>query len=613
MTDDKGKKAGADPAAHPWSGFAPADLDSLDALSRNMMEAALKGNQALGRMIQGSLAKAQPPTSHDPFGIGETFAETWRSALSNPEKVWAAQTRLMGGFAELWASAARRAAGESAEPAVEPDPGDKRFRAEAWRDNPYFDTIKQAYLLNARFMRDMIDAAEDLDPKERRKAEFYTQQFVDALSPTNFAITNPDVLDEIRRTEGESLVKGMVNLMEDLEAGDGKLVLRQSDMEGFTVGVDLASAPGSVVFRNELIELIQYAPTTEQTYSTPLLIFPPWINKFYILDMRENNSMIRWLVDQGFTVFLASWVNPDAALADRAFEDYIETGLFGALEAVETATGETRVNAVGYCIGGTLLASALALMAKRGDDRIQSATFFAAQTDFAEAGDLLMFTEDPWLEEVERIIDAQGGVLDGRSMADTFNMLRANDLIWSFVVNNYLMGREPRAFDLLYWNADQTRMPKALHLFYLKQFYQRNALAEGELELFGERLSLSDVKTPVYMQASETDHIAPYVSVYRGARKFGGRVRFMLAGSGHIAGVINPPAANKYHHWVNKTLPASPDTWLEKAERREGSWWPDWKRWLQYRSGRKTPARKPGDGGLKSLYPAPGEYVRVKS
>jgi len=589
------------------------DADSLDALSRNMMDAALMGNQLLGKMMQAQLSKPPASNDPDPFGIGESIGAAWRDALSHPEKVMAAQARLMSGFAELWSGSAKRMTGETAEPAIAPPPGDKRFRNEAWSENPYFDTIKQAYLLNARFMQDMIDAAEDMDPKERRKAEFFTQQFVDALSPSNFALTNPDVLDEIQKTQGENLVNGLVNMMKDIEEGDGKLVLRQSDMDGFTVGEDLASAPGEVVFKNELIELIQYAPSTETVYTTPLLIFPPWINKFYILDMREGNSMIRWLVSQGFTVFLVSWVNPDESLKDYTFEDYISEGVYPALDAVKEITGEDKVNAVGYCIGGTLLASALALMARRGEERIQSATFFAAQTDFEKAGDLLLFTDEPWIEEIERIMDAQGGILDGRSMADTFNMLRANDLIWSFYVNNYLLGREPRAFDLLFWNADQTRMPKALHLFYLNKFYRQNALSKGELELFGETLSLKDVTIPVYFQASETDHLAPYKSVYQGAKQFGGKARFMLAGSGHIAGVINPPAAQKYHHWVNKALPASSEAWLDKAEKEEGSWWPDWKRWLQYRSGKKIPARKPGGGKLKPLYPAPGEYVRIKS
>ena len=611
-TSKGGKSKGATPGTNPWEGMSAPDLESLDALSRNMLDAAVRGNQALGRMLQTQMSKT-PPATQDPFGLGDTMSEAWQSAMAHPEKVMAAQMNMMSGFADLWSSAARRAAGEDVETVIEAKPGDKRFRAEAWSGNPYFDTIKQAYLLNARFMHDLIDAAEDLDPKEKHKIEFYTQQFVDALSPTNFALTNPDVLDEIQKTKGENLVKGMVNLVQDLEAGDGKLVLRQSDTEGFKVGEDLAAAPGEVVFRNELIELIQYAPATDETYSTPLLIFPPWINKFYILDMREGNSMIRWLADQGFTVFLVSWVNPDSSLAGKTIEDYIEDGVFAALEAVKDATGEEKVNAVGYCIGGTLLATTLALMAKRGDDRIQSATFFAAQTDFSDAGDLQMFTEEPWLEEIERIIDAQGGVLDGRSMADTFNMLRANDLIWSFYVNNYLLGREPKAFDLLYWNADQTRMPKALHMVYLREYYQKNALSEGKLALMGETLSLKDIKTPAYIQSSETDHIAPYPSVYRGAKQFGGKTRFMLAGSGHIAGVINPPAANKYHYWVNKNLPKDEQTWLEGAERQDGSWWPDWKQWLSYRSGKKMPARKPGDGKLKPLYPAPGKNVLVKS
>jgi len=379
------------------------------------------------------------------------------------------------------------------------------------------------------------------------------------------------------------------------------------------VGRNVAVSPGSVVFECELMELIQYAPLTEQVACRPLLIVPPWINKFYILDLRPENSMIRWLTAQGFTVFVTSWVNPDARLATRTFEDYMVDGVYAAVEAVTRQTGARKVNAVGYCIGGTLLSVSLAHMAALGDDRIASATFFAAQQDFAEAGDLLLFANEEWLKELENRMDAEGGVLPGQTMADTFNMLRANDLIWSFFVNNYLLGREPKPFDLLFWNSDQTRMPKTLHLYYLRRFYAQNALAKGELDLGGVRLDLGKVKVPVYVQSSKEDHIAPARSVYRGARLFGGPVRFIVAGSGHIAGVINAPAANKYQYWTKDGLPGSLDEWQAGAEEHPGSWWLDWSTWLKERSGDQTPARDPAQGAFEALCDAPGTYVKIKS
>jgi polyhydroxyalkanoate synthase len=600
------------PLETPWSAFGATDADAMESLSRNLVEAALRGQRALSTVL--AHAQADPGASRDPFGAGVAMQEAFVSAMGHPDRLISAQGALMEGYMSLWAGAATRMAGGDAPPAITPDPADRRFKAAAWSENPWFDMIKQAYLLNARFMQTFVDAADGLDTRTRRKVQFLTRQMIDAASPSNFPLTNPEVLEETQRTNGENLLRGLAKLCEDLERGGGRLALRQTDPDGFKVGEDLASAPGEVVFHNRLMELIQYAPSTGQVHKTPLLILPPWINKFYILDMREGNSMIRWLTGQGFTVFLVSWVNPDASYASYGFEEYIEEGLVAALDAVEQATGEETVNAVGYCIGGTLLAAALALFAKTGRaDRIASATLFAAQVDFEDAGDLMIFTDQPWLEEVEKLMDAQGGVLDGRAMADTFNMLRANDLIWSFYVNNYLLGREPRSFDLLFWNSDQTRMPKALHLAYLNRMYRENALAKGEFELFGQRLNLRDVKIPAYVQATETDHIAPYEGVYRGARLFGGDVRFVLAGSGHIAGVINPPDANKYQHWVNPDLAPTARAWRVKAEERPGSWWPDWAAWLAERSGPMVPARQPGDGALKPLYPAPGQYVKARS
>jgi polyhydroxyalkanoate synthase subunit PhaC len=368
-----------------------------------------------------------------------------------------------------------------------------------------------------------------------------------------------------------------------------------------------------VIFQNEIIQILQFDPITETVCDTPLLIFPPWINKFYILDLRPENSMIRWLTGQGLTVFVTSWVNPDAKLAAKTFEDYLNEGVYAAIDAVTRQSGCKRVNAVGYCIGGTMLSCALAHMAAKGDGRVTSATFFAAQQDFSEAGDLLIFADEAWLKDLEARMDAGGGVLAGQTMADTFNALRSNDLIWSFFVSNYLMGQEPKPFDLLFWNSDQTRMPKALHLFYLRRFYAENALARGELELAGVRLDLGKVKIPIYVQSSKEDHIAPARSVYKGARLFGGPVTFTLAGSGHIAGVINAPAANKYQHWTNDQLPPTLEEWLAGAREHPGSWWPHWAKWLKAKSGKQVPARDPAKGPLKPLEDAPGSFVKVRS
>ena len=606
---DKAAAPGAD-----WQTLTPPDLETLDHISRNLMQASLNSQKLISDAMRQALAGDPMMPQTEQANNAPEFGEVWGEILTHPEKLVDAQAGLMRGYLDLWAKTTQQVMAGTVEDAVEPDPGDKRWRSEEWSSNPLFHAIKQSYLLNQNFMMGLVKNVEGVDPVAKRKVEFLTKQIVDAMAPTNFALTNPDVLRETVETKGENLAKGLANLTRDLERGHGRLELAQTDLEGFKVGEDLAATPGKVVFRNELIELIQYEPTTETAKKRPLLIAPPWINKYYILDMRQKNSMVRWLTQQGFTVFLISWINPDKSLKDKTFGDYIQTGLFAALDAVEEATGETSVNAVGYCIGGTMLASALALLAAKGEDsRIASATFFAAQTDFELAGDLLLFVDDAWMAEIERVMDAQGGVLDGRTMSDTFNMLRSNDLVWSFVVSNYLLGRQPQAFDLLFWNADQTRMPKTLHLWYLENMYRKNRLSKGEVEIDGHKLELGNIKVPVFFQASREDHIAPYNSIYRGAQKFGGPVRYMLAGSGHIAGVVNHPQANKYQHWVNHDLPETVEAWLEGADERPGSWWNDWRDWLYERSGEDVPARKPGDGKLKSICDAPGTYVLVRS
>mgnify|MGYP003640346896 CR=1 FL=1 len=613
MSNGSGSDDNSDPA-NPWAALSAAEMETLDTVSRNLMQASLKSQHLMSDVMRKALEGDPVLPNADPFHSAPEFKEVWGQIVSQPDLMMKAQADLVKGYLDLWTNTTKRVFDGSQTPAIKPEPGDKRWRSDDWTENPVFDAIKQSYLMNQHFLMGLVHGVEGVDDRTKRKVEFLTKQMTDALSPTNFALTNPDVLRETMRTQGANLTQGLQNLMADLDAGDGRLALRQTDMDGFRVGVDLATTPGKVVFQNEIIELIQYSPTTENVKARPLLIAPPWINKFYILDLRAKNSMIRWLTEQGITVFLISWVNPGKELKDKTFEDYMHQGLFAAIDAIEEATGETSVNTVGYCVGGTLLASALAYLEASGKpERIASATFFAAQTDFELAGELLLFVDDVWIDEIERIMDAQGGVLDGRTMADTFNLLRSNDLVWSFVVNNYLMGRQPQAFDLLFWNADQTRMPKALHLWYLKNMYRDNKLSKGELDFDGVKLTLGDIKTPVYMQASRDDHIAPFPSVYRGAKAFGGPVRYMMAGSGHIAGVINHPDAHKYQYWTNDALPATAEDWLAGAEEHPGSWWFDWRDWLYERSGKDVAARVPGEGKLKVIRDAPGENVLVRS
>jgi polyhydroxyalkanoate synthase len=592
--------------------FSSEQRDLLERLSLNLARAAIT---AQGAIAEQALRQADRPAalSPDPFHVAPALNQVIGRLAAQPDRLMRAQSDLFTRYLELWQSAAKRAAGESTGPVVHPARGDKRFADPAWEENPVFDVIKQSYLLTSDWLNGLVSEVQDIDPIAKRRVEFFMKMLTDAFSPSNFLISNPVALREILDTQGESLVRGIENFASDLARGRGDLAISQTQFELFEVGRNVATAPGKVVFRNELFELLQFDPTTEKVQKVPLLIFPPWINKFYILDLRPENSMIRWLTAQGFTVFVTSWVNPDAKLATRTFEDYMVDGVYAAIEAVTRQCGVKKVNTVGYCIGGTLLSVCLAHMVGLGDDRIASATFFAAQQDFAEAGDLLLFANEEWLKELEQKMDAEGGVLPGQTMADTFNMLRANDLIWSFFVNNYLMGREPKPFDLLFWNSDQTRMPKTLHLYYLRRFYGENALAKGELDLGGVHLDLSKVKVPVYVQSSKEDHIAPARSVYRGARLFGGPVRFIVAGSGHIAGVINAPAANKYQYWTADGLPATLEEWQAGAVEHPGSWWLDWAEWLKARSGDLVPARDPANGAFEPLGDAPGAYVKIKS
>ena len=548
----------------------------------------------------------------DPMNIGSAFIELTRNFMADPAKAAKAQMALWQGYMDLWQSTTSRMLGADARPVATPDVDDRRFKNAEWQENLIFDHIKQSYLVAARWMRDTVRDVDGLDAKTAAKVDFHTRQFIDALAPTNFAFTNPEVMRATVDSGGENLVKGLQNLLDDLERGNGKLAIKMTDSDAFEVGGNIATTPGKVVFQNNLMQLIQYSPTTETVYKRPLLIVPPWINKFYILDLREKNSFIKWAVAQGISVFVVSWVNPDADLAAKSFEDYMLEGPVAALDAVEQATGVREINTIGYCIGGTLMAATLAYLKAKGDDRVKSITFFTTMVDFEKPGELGVFIDEEQISALEERME-KDGYLDGSAMSTTFNMMRANDLIWSFVVNNYLLGKDPFPFDLLYWNSDSTRMPAEMHGFYLRKMYHENKLVEpGGITLAGVPIDLASLKIPTFILSTKEDHIAPWMSTYRATQIYKGPVRFVLAGSGHIAGVVNPPAdPPKYGYYTNTRKPKDPEKWFEGASWHDGSWWPEWEKWLSGHSGGQVPARVPGDAGLKVIEDAPGSYVKV--
>jgi polyhydroxyalkanoate synthase len=578
-------------------------------IGRSMADVAERSQRIVGEWLKRQADEEHAP---DPLNIGSAFMEMTARLIANPAGLMAAQLGFWQDYMSLWQNTARRVLGMDSEQVIDAPSTDRRFKDDAWKENEVFDFIKQSYLLSARFVQDVVKQADGLDPKTAQKVDFYSRQFVDAMSPSNFLLTNPEVLRKTAETGGENLLKGLNNLLSDLEQGKGKLHIKMTDMDAFRLGENIGVSPGKVVYQNDLIQLVQYTPTTEKVLKRPLLIGPPWINKFYILDLRPRNSFVRWAVSQGHTVFVISWVNPDARLAEKNFEDYMKDGYLAALDAIEKATGEREVNAIGYCLGGTLLASALAYMAAKKDDRIKSATFFVTMMDFQEAGELGVFIDEEQLKSLEEKMNKRG-YLEGSEMATTFNMLRANDLIWSFVVNNYLLGNDPFPFDLLYWNADSTRMPAKMHSFYLRKMYQQNLLAEPNgITLAGVPIDLRKIKTPAYFLSTREDHIAPWKSTYRGTQLLSGPKRFVLAASGHIAGVVNPPEGGKYSHWINQDLPPDPEAWFKGATEMAGSWWPDWHRWVSALAKQQVPARVPGDGKLKVIEDAPGSYVKVR-
>jgi len=601
MNNRKEKPFGPDPAGKP---------------SASMADVAERAQRLVVDFLTRHGPEIASSTTPDPLNIGNAFLEMTARLMADPVRIAQAQMSLWQDYLGLWQNAAARMMGLDSTPVAEPERGDRRFKDAAWSDNQIFDFVKQSYLLTARWLQSTVRDVEGLDRRTAKKIDFYTRQFVEALSPTNFVMTNPEVLRATMGSGGDNLLRGLTNLLADLERGKGRLAIRMTDMDAFEVGKNIAVSPGKVVFRNDLMELIQYQPSTAKVRKAPLLIIPPWINKFYILDLRQENSFIKYAVDQGHTVFVISWVNPDAKLAAKTFDDYMLEGPIAALEAIERATGETGVNAVGYCIGGTLLACTLAYMAAKGDakltTRIKSATFFTSMVDFADSGELGVFIDEQQLAILDNAMSKRG-FLEGNEMAAAFNMMRGTDLIWSFVVNNYLLGKEPFPFDLLYWNSDSTRMPAAMHSFYLRAMYHENRLSQpGGITLANIALDLRKIKTPTYIMATREDHIAPWKSAYVATQLYGGPKRFVLAASGHIAGVVNPPAAKKYCHWLNDKTPKDPDDWLARATQREGSWWPDWDEWVKAYAGGEVPARVPGQGGLKALADAPGEYVRMR-
>jgi polyhydroxyalkanoate synthase len=597
------------PSAKPPAEYR---ISNPEEFIRNLLKFYEESGRALSGMIDRADMQGGPMSAAQEMSeASKTMSEVARQWMMEPTKLAEAQGSLVRSYFDLWNNTVRRMMGEDVKPVAEPGPGDNRFQDPEWSGNPYFDFWKQAYLVTTHWAENILNDTPGLDDRTRAKADFLLRQISGAMSPSNFPMTNPEVVRETLTSNAQNLVAGMKLLTHDVERSTDLLQITQTDTDAFEVGRNLAVTPGKVVFQNEVLQLIQYSPTTEKVREIPLLIVPPWINKFYILDLTPPKSFIKFAVAQGFTVFIISWVNPDERLSHKTFEDYMLEGILVAADAVKRETGQPKCNAIGYCVGGTLLSASLAYLAARGQDVFNSATFFTTQVDFTKAGDLLLFTTDEQLKSLEEMM-AERGFLDGSRMASVFNMMRPRDLIWPYVVNNYMLGKKPFPFDLLYWNQDSTRMAPANHNFYLREFYFENNFAKGQLSLGGVRLDLKKVKIPVYHLAAKEDHIAPAKSVFIGAKLFGGPVDFVLAGSGHIAGVINPPDKVKYQYW---TAPKAAADTLEEfcaiAKETPGSWWPHWSEWLAKRSGQLIEARQPGEK-LGTIEAAPGSFVRVK-
>ena len=602
-----------DTAKEPAKDLSKLNGVDIEAFAQNLARMVEEGGKALAAYLKPrEEGKIKSEIAEDVTDVVKTIGQVTEYWLSDPQRALELQASLGRAYLDLWAGMVKRMTGEQAPPVVAPDPKDKRFADPEWSQNQFFDFLKQAYLLTAQWADKLVTDAEGIDARTRQKAEFYVKQIANAISPSNFVLTNPELLRETLSSNAGNLARGMHMLGEDIQAGHGNLKIRQSDPSMFEVGRNLGITPGKVIFQNDLMQLIQYQASTEDVLKVPLLIVPPWINKFYVLDLTPEKSFIKWCVDNGITVFVISWVNPDARQAEKSFEQYMKEGVLTALDVIETATGEKQVNAIGYCVGGTLLSITLAYLAAKKKERVLSATLFAAQVDFTNAGDLMVFVDEERIAQLEEHLKEQG-YLEASRMANAFNMLRSNDLIWPYVVNNYLKGKKPFPFDILYWNSDATRMPAANHLFYLRNCYLDNNLTKGKMEIGGVTLDLRKIMAPIYNLATREDHIAPAKSVLLGSKYFGGPVKFVLAGSGHIAGVVNPPGKPKYQYWTGGN-PGGADlgTWLAKAKEHPGSWWPDWLEWLKPYGGDKVPARRIGGGKLKPIEDAPGSYVKVR-
>lgn len=588
-------------------------VENPEAFAENLAKMLTHANDALAAYVAPlQEGDARPDYSAELTEWMRTLSRVGHYWLADPTRTFEAQTRLAADWMELYAHAMRRLSGEETPPVAEPEPGDKRFKDADWSAIQFFDFLKQGYLITTRWAEKLVEDTDDLDEHTRQKALFYVRQLSAALSPSNFVFTNPELLRETASRSGENLAKGMKMLAEDVQRGRGELRIRQTDPEKFALGENMALSPGKVIAQNDVCQVIQYAALTEDVAKEPILFVPPWINKFYILDLNPEKSMIRWLCEQGHTVFVTSWVNPDERHRDKDFENYMREGVIFALDTATKAAEAEKVDVVGYCVGGTLLAMSLAFLHRLGDRRVNTATLLTAQIDFTHAGDLKLFVDKDQLAALERKMQAKG-YLDGAAMAQAFNMLRANDLIWPYVVNNYIRGKDPFPFDLLYWNSDSTRMPAANHAYYLRNFYLENRFAKGELEVDGLKLSPADIKVPVFNVATREDHIAPAASVFKGNKMLGGEARFVLTGSGHIAGIVNPPAKNKYQVWINGDDRGTLEEWIESAIEIPGSWWPIWHEWLgEHRSGERVPARNPGGSHFNALEDAPGSYVRQR-
>ena len=591
----------------------PTSPEALSRLAEELTDIAERSQRLIADFTENADKLNTGETQQEFMLIGQTFMQYAMKLAENPIQMIEAQADLWAQYSSLWQNTLQRITGNEAAPVATPDAGDRRFKDAEWSNNIIFDYIKQSYLLTSRWLVDQTGHIEGLEPHLAKRIDFFTRQFVDAISPTNFVATNPTVLKETLETRGENLLKGLQNILSDMERGHGQLRISQTDMEAFSVGENIAVTPGQVVFQNELMQLIHYEPTTETQFETPLLIVPPWINKFYILDLRPENSFIKWATDQGHSVYVISWINPTEELRHKDFTSYMMDGPLAALEAIKTDIGVQKVNAIGYCLGGTLLSATLAYAAKKNMDSFASATFFTTLVDFEKAGELSVFVDEDQIQAIERKMRDKG-FLDGAEMASTFNSLRSNDLIWSFVVSNYLMGKEPFPFDLLFWNSDSTRLPEAMHSFYLRNMYQKNLMREpGGISMGNVPINLGDIDVPTYFLATKEDHIAPWPGVYQGMKRFGGQSKFVLAASGHIAGVINPPTAEKYSYWTNEQKLDEQEDWLESSVEKPGSWWNDWQSWILSNTGQKVPARIPGKGKLSSIEAAPGSYVKVRS